>query len=410
MKQSIRVIIGGAYGDEGKGLVTDLFSAQNASTLVIKHNGGAQSGHTVEYLDEHGLEKRFVFHELSSGSFRGADTLWADKYLPDLYKLSEEMEAFSEVSGFKPSVYACENTCITLIDDVLLNMAAECARGEKRHGSCGMGIYEAVLRNQAGFPVTVKQVKELPLEDLVERMRGIRKEYLPLRLKELGLSLDDPGEYGELLQSDNVLVNAAVEMKRGAQYVELIKEKRSFMERYGNVIFESGQGLLLDWDYEPGFPHVSASKTGLDNPLQFLRECGLKPDEVIYVVRSYLTRHGAGPLPHECGGAELGHVLSDETNVPNPWQGTLRYSRYDSLQAMLQPMAEDFRKCRGETKASLCITHLNETEGKLRFATGDLTVDEFVELPRVSSIFSQIYLSNTKYSRDITCMFPPFCV
>ena len=86
-------------------------------------------------------------------------------------------------------------------------------------------------------------------------------------------------------------------MKRGAQYVELIKEKRSFMERYGNVIFESGQGLLLDWDYEPGFPHVSASKTGLDNPLQFLRECGLKPDEVIYVVRSYLTRHGAGPRP-----------------------------------------------------------------------------------------------------------------
>ena len=48
MSAGVRVVIGGAYGDEGKGLATDLFSAKASPTIVIKHNGGAQAGHTVE--------------------------------------------------------------------------------------------------------------------------------------------------------------------------------------------------------------------------------------------------------------------------------------------------------------------------------------------------------------------------
>ena len=83
----VLAIIGKGFGDEGKGLATDYFCRQASDTLVIKHNGGAQAGHTVEPEG-----KRFVFHQLSAGSFCGADTFWADSYYPDLYKLGEEME------------------------------------------------------------------------------------------------------------------------------------------------------------------------------------------------------------------------------------------------------------------------------------------------------------------------------
>ena len=42
-------IIGSAYGDEGKGLITDYLAASDDSnTLVIRFNGGAQAGHTVQ--------------------------------------------------------------------------------------------------------------------------------------------------------------------------------------------------------------------------------------------------------------------------------------------------------------------------------------------------------------------------
>lgn len=142
-------VVGKGFGDEGKGLAVDYLASKEGKILVIRHNGGAQSGHTVDLPD-----KRFVFHELSSGSFRGADTLWAATYFPDLYKLEEEIENFREVSGFVPNIYAQPEAQITLIDDVLLNMAAEEARGSGKHGSCGMGIYEAQCRGEAGFAVT----------------------------------------------------------------------------------------------------------------------------------------------------------------------------------------------------------------------------------------------------------------
>ena len=86
----VYAVIGKNYGDEGKGLTVDHLCTGDEKPLVIRHNGGAQSGHTVETDG-----KRFVFHQLSSGSFHGADTFWAGTYLPDLYKLQEEINCES---------------------------------------------------------------------------------------------------------------------------------------------------------------------------------------------------------------------------------------------------------------------------------------------------------------------------
>nr|MCR5633910.1 adenylosuccinate synthetase [Lachnospiraceae bacterium] len=44
----VRAVIGKNFGDEGKGLAVNYFCSQVPDTLVIKHNGGAQAGHTVE--------------------------------------------------------------------------------------------------------------------------------------------------------------------------------------------------------------------------------------------------------------------------------------------------------------------------------------------------------------------------
>jgi len=43
----VKVVIGANYGDEGKGLMTDYFVRQEKNPLVIRFNGGAQAGHTI---------------------------------------------------------------------------------------------------------------------------------------------------------------------------------------------------------------------------------------------------------------------------------------------------------------------------------------------------------------------------
>ena len=185
-----QIIIGKNFGDEGKGLATDYFARQAQQSgkpcLVVRHNGGAQAGHTVDRGTD-----RFVFHQLSSGSFRGADTLWADSFLPDLYKLREEAEDFFALSGKRPRILSGGDCRCVVIDDVLLNMALETARGSNRHGSCGMGINEAVQRSKTAFLLTLREVRGMTAGALYRRLREIRSGYTAVRLKQTGLDRFD---------------------------------------------------------------------------------------------------------------------------------------------------------------------------------------------------------------------------
>lgn len=419
----ISVVIGKGFGDEGKGMAVDFLASRHNKVLVVRHNGGAQSGHTVELPD-----KRFVFHELSAGSFRMADTFWADTFFPDMYKLSEEISEFEEVcKGEKksvgargtgdgqeslqmPTIYADENAQVTIIDDVLINMAAELARGEERHGSCGMGIYEAFCRGKAGYEITIGDLLSLNYEALVNRLEVIRREYLPKRLKELGLDLSEENvkpqvrEFGEMLMEPEVIRNAARTMLDNMVYVTPVRNVKELFDSYEEVIFESGQGLLLDTDNEKYSPHVTASKTGLANPCALLKRIGYCLDEVVYVTRSYVTRHGAGPLPNECDKRELGITDEDKTNIDNLWQGSIRYARHEGVEGFAEDIKKDMEGV--VTKCMLMITHLDETNGKMMCKDGDVEVAEFCEKLRVrcgddregeQRVFDGYYLSWSRY-------------
>ena len=142
---------------------------------------------------------------------------------------------------------------------------------------------------------------------------------------------------------------------------------------YDRVIFENGQGLLLDRNIEEFKEHTTPSNTGLQNIPEILDGLDLKgiPVEVCYVTRTYLTRHGAGPFPGECPKSEINPWMSDETNQPNAFQGTLRYGIIDPIE-LGNRIKADFRKYahNEDYSISLAITHLNETAGKWNGQTG----------------------------------------
>ena len=58
-----RVIIGGQWGDEGKGKIVDALS--NKVDWVLRYQGGANAGHTIKVADE-----EFVLHLVPSGIFQ----------------------------------------------------------------------------------------------------------------------------------------------------------------------------------------------------------------------------------------------------------------------------------------------------------------------------------------------------
>ena len=389
----VYAVIGCGYGDEGKGLVTDYLSSKPGKNLVIRHNGGAQSGHTVEIDD-----KRFVFHELSSGSFRHADTLWADTFMPDLYKLQQEVEEFVQISGFTPNIYASKQSNITTIDDVLMNMLIEQGRGDNRHGSCGMGINEADLRIKAGFTLTFDDLHTISTQALFDRLKHIREHYHTPRLNQF--NIDYTSELYSMLFDDDVLYNYAASILDNLKYVKIIDINDSFLLHYDNVIFESGQGLKLDAEYAPSLPHVTASRTGRTNIIHLIEQYHLALDEVFYVTRSYVTKHGAGPLTNEI----INHSFVDKTNTHNDWQGSIRFASWHDINDMLDVIEQDIAL--KQTKNSLVITHLNETNGHMLFADNVIPVQQFTQQKDIVDLFNDCYLSFTKFSKDIQKTIP----
>ena len=371
-------VIGKNFGDEGKGFTCGCLASSLKNALIIKHNGGGQAGHTVE--DPEG-KWRFIHHQIGAGAEYHVPTLFADSFMPDLFQLGKEVKEFTELFGFQPILYSEKNARITTIDDVLLNMGAELARGKNRHGSCGMGIEECVQRNAAGYGITVEELAGWSKQDLLDRLKQIRKEYTERRAKILGIYPSNP--YYEMLNNETVLENFVIEVKVNVNLLTLVDADRKWLEEFQHLIFETGQGLLLDQDYEAYAPHLTSSKTGIHNPAVFLEKRGLSLEEAIYVTRPYVTRHGNGPLPCEVKRSELPGVGEDLTNRPNEWQGTLRYAKHESLEAFFAPALRDRDSVdclehMGETKRpkhpklSILVTQLSETGNQLYFDEGSI--------------------------------------
>lgn len=404
-------VIGKNFGDEGKGYTCSRLASSLKKSLIIKHNGGGQAGHTVE--DPEG-KWRFIHHHIGAGAEYHVPTLFADSFMPDLFQLGKEVKEFTELFGFQSILYSEKNARVTTIDDVLLNMGAEFARGKNRHGSCGMGIEECVQRNAAGYEITLEDIATMSNPDLLHRLKHIRKEYTGKRAEILRIQAPESSKdkkqsnlmnlstastssnpsnsttfsnfsnpYYEMLNNETVLENFVEEVKQNVKLLTLVDADRKWLEGFQHLIFETGQGLLLDQDYEAYAPHLTSSKTGIHNPAIFLEKRGLSLDEAIYVTRPYVTRHGNGPLPCEVDRSELPGVGEDLTNQPNEWQGTLRYAKHESLEAFFAPVLRDRDSVNclermGETKRSkhpklsILVTQLSERGNQLYFEEGKI--------------------------------------
>lgn len=350
----IKVVIGANFGDEGKGLMTDYFCHQSTlrgeKSLVVLHNGGAQRGHTVVTPDGN----RHVFHHFGSGTLVGADTYLSEEFVLNPMIFRQEWEELESMKAI-PKVYVNHTCRVTTPFDMILNQIIEESRDNARHGSCGMGIHETMIRDVCNYPI------EMWFDSSDEAKRYYLKEirnYLSERLLDFGIN-KIPDNWKEIVNSDLLIENFISELNFMGRNISIRFDR--FIEYYDCVAFENGQGLLLDQNNTAYYPHLTPSNTGIKNSLEIIAEMSCKPDiEVCYVTRTYLTRHGAGRLDGECDKQEINPDMQDLTNVPNPHQGTLRYAKLIE-KSLEERILKDFEPARKYgAKLSLAITHENE--------------------------------------------------
>jgi len=367
--KDIKVVIGANFGDEGKGLMTDYFADKakeaNESCVVVLHNGGAQRGHTVVTPEGY----RHVFKHFGSGTYVGAATYIAKEFIVNPAYFRKEYESLSRHLKM-PEIYINPNCKLTTIYDMLINQVLEIDRGSGKHGSCGSGIFETLYRNQNGIDfvntfeynplrMTVGEFNQLSYISKVDFLNFIRKSYVPKRFDIFGLK-NISVEFTNVLLSDAAIVNFIDDFSFMMNNSSFANDE--VLNRYDSVIFENGQGLLLDQHNRDYFPHLSPSNTGLSNPTEILN--GLDYTGIVeacYVSRTYMTRHGVGRFDTECHKTEFYDNMVDMTNVPNPFQDHLRYGKLNFMD-LNKRVNKDILSAKGKfiIKENLAFTHMNE--------------------------------------------------
>lgn len=349
---TVKVVIGANYGDEGKGLVTEFLCLSKDKTIVALANGGCQRGHTV-------TDRRFgrhVFHHFGSGTFRGVPTCFCGDFLLNPMQFVREYGELETV-GVKPVSY--RETCCNfqLPIDIYLNRLLEKSRGNKRHGSVGCGIWESVRRLRSGKWLTFLEFAKLDFRDKIDYLKKAQLEALEFRLAETGLKANAEAD---MFLSDGMIQHFAQDcefMAAACRQVESIFE----IPDTDHIVFEQGQGLALDQLYgKDDADHTTPSYTGLIGIAEYLKTTGYSGKVIAnYVTRSYTTRHGAGPFPEE----DLSISFPDETNMPNEWQGTMRFGAFygeNTAKRINRDLNEFNARFGSDADPHMFITHVNE--------------------------------------------------
>jgi adenylosuccinate synthase len=399
---NIKVVIGANFGDEGKGLMADYFCHQakskNEDCIVVLSNGGAQRGHTV--TDPNGTQH--VFHHFGSGTLTGADTYCISDYILNPMTFVKEWFDLRQL-GYdlnNLNFYFEDNCRWSTPYDMIVNQIVEAAREDNKHGSCGMGIWETIVRYEKQKQTySLFHFDMLPNDAKISYLKSIRDGYMLDRLKELGVS-SIPLEWHSIVYSDMMIehfindVHFMICHTKGAGTVNL--------SNYKNIVFENGQGLLLDKDNTFYGDNTTPTSTGWNNVARTINRNFDNSDEinmeVCYVTRTYMTRHGVGRFETECDKALINADMFDETNITNPFQDNLRYGEL-IIPNLVTRTSADFEQAKLNTlfnvkmTASVAVTHTNEYE---------------IDYSRIrDKLISNVYTSNSR-TRDSVKIFTEF--
>src|ERR1700738_1564657 len=286
------ILVGGQWGDEGKGKVIDFLSAK--ADMVIRSQGGNNAGHTV--VTEHG---EFKFQLMPSGIlYPHVTCIIGNGVVVDPIVLLREISQLRE-RGIEPKkLMVSERAHMGMRYHPLFDQLEEESRGDDRLGTTWRGIgpaYSDKVR-RIGFRIGDLQ-KEVFMRKKLDFVVGQVKNPILQKL------------YGEKPLDASALL--AEYLGYAGRLDSHIKDTfpiiQDALDRGDNILLEGAQATMLALDFGT-YPYVTSS-----NPTAggVCTGSGVPPtrlDAVLVVLKAYTTRVGYGPFPTELTG-EVGDQI-----------------------------------------------------------------------------------------------------
>ena len=286
------IVTGAQFGDEGKGKIVDLLAEHY--DYVVRFQGGNNAGHTVKVGD-----LTIKLHIIPSGVLSGAKLLIEPGVVLDPLILEQELKGLREMGIVigEDRLGVDLKTSVIMPYHIKLDELAEHMR-KHRIGTTKRGIGYAYMDKVARDEITVADI--ISRERFDEKIREIipRKETL---LRGMGADDDDIEQafnFDEVLRAGNELKTFVTDVS--LQVNMALREERS-------VLAEGAQGTHLDVLHGTQ-KYVTSSSTIAGSSCASLGVGPRLVDEVLGVVKAYITRVGEGPLPTELNTKEGEHL------------------------------------------------------------------------------------------------------
>jgi adenylosuccinate synthase len=286
-------VIGGQWGDEGKGKIVDWLSSR--ADVVARFQGGHNAGHTLVIGDQ-----TYKLSLLPSGIVRGKLSVIGNGVVLDPWALRDEIDRLSgQGVDVTPQILRIADTCPLILPFHRdLDALREDASGAGKIGTTRRGIgpaYEDKVGRRA-----IRVCDLAYLGQLSPQLDRLCAHHDALRA-----GFGEPPVDRERLERD--LGEIADFVLRYAEPVwKTLDEARIAGKR---ILFEGAQGVLLDVDHGT-YPFVTSSNTVAGTAAA---GTGLGPSAagfVLGIVKAYTTRVGSGPFPTELDD-EFGRRLGE---------------------------------------------------------------------------------------------------
>lgn len=319
----IITVIGLMFGDEGKGHTVAALTNKWNARAIVRFSGGSQAAHRVVHNG-----KAHIFAQIGSGSAVSPNvkTYLTRQMAVDPLNLAEELKVhrLNGLGDLSLRLRIDPECPVVTVYHKALNQAREIDRVEKglgRISTTGLGVGE-VMSDMSTPSIPVLRMRDLcnPISKLKEQLNElfyskyrIIKKFKP-KARHWFLSNVAIDEYCDMLIALRSLLKRCITNNFCDELDDEIKR--------GVVILEGSQGTLLDPDCGTK-PYITRSKVTLSHASKLLDAFNYKSDRLnLGVIRSYITRHGLGPLFSE--SKYLTNLLPDPHNVFNTWQRNFR--------------------------------------------------------------------------------------
>ena len=305
IRRCVTEVVGGYWGDEGKGRVAS-FEARD-STLVLRTTGGNNAGHTVYYEG-----KKIPLHLIPGGIvYPGIKAVICPGVVVNSEVLLEEINLLAKYVPVSPAnLLISDKAHIIMPYHIDIDKYQETIRGKKSIGTTKRGIGPC-------YEDAAKRIG-LRFQDLFLDKEDLKAKIALTLLFNFHIFKKMKVEY-----SVDTLFEYCMDVKKDLGYFigdsdQIISET---LKSGKKIVIEGAQAEHLDIIHGD-YPNCTSSQC---NPSGTLSGAGIGPtyvDKVIVVIKSYCSRVGNGPFPTEVTGNEadvirnLGHEYGTTTGRP----------------------------------------------------------------------------------------------